>query len=358
MSKFCIFCGKKPDYKTKEHIIPQWLIKMTDHEDRKTAFGVKDEKQIIFPWMQYTFPACNICNEKYSGLEGRVKDVIHRLLNTEKLTQNNLSDLLDWIDKVRIGIWLGQSLLKGEKLIPNFYISQRIGISDRMLIINRSIEKDKGIAFTGTESLAFKFSPSCFSLTINHLTFFSYSSALLLSENMGFPFPENIKLYSDGKMALESMNIGKLKLTRPLLNGQIIIPAIKIYQTILKSNEGNIVSLPFNEYFIKNAILCKEDTLISKFFIIDDFSDYFDFLGTTDKILFKILGGYPRDILMLNTALVVFSHQKMEIERAMKSFEHLPDEEKKEQIDFFKFVLNENQILIDKIEKELRPTIE
>jgi len=29
MDKFCIFCGDKPQSKNLEHIIPQWLLKMT-----------------------------------------------------------------------------------------------------------------------------------------------------------------------------------------------------------------------------------------------------------------------------------------------------------------------------------------
>ncbi|MHB1107950.1 MAG: hypothetical protein ACYCZ2_16465 [Lutibacter sp.] len=233
MSKFCIFCGKKPENKTKEHVIPQWLIKMTDHKDRKTTFGIGSKGQINFPWMQYTFPACKVCNENYSSLEGRVKPIIENLLSHNVIKQVDIIDLLDWFDKVRVGIWLGQSLLNGEKLNPNFHINQRVGISDRLLVINQSIEKGKIITFTGTESLAFKFSPSCFALTINELTFFNYSSAFLLSENMGFPYPEQINTHPDGKLEVLNISKGKSKITRPLLDGKIINPSIKIYQTIL-----------------------------------------------------------------------------------------------------------------------------
>jgi len=356
MSKFCIFCGDKPDKKTKEHIIPQWLIKMTDHTGRKTGFGIKNDKPVIFPWEQYTFPACKACNEEYSDLEGRLKSLIERLLANEKVGQSDITDLLDWFDKVRIGIWLGQSLLHGEELSPNFYINQRVGISDRLLVIYRSIEEDKGIAFTGTESLAFKYSPSCFSLTINHLTFVSYSSAMLLSKNMGFPFPDKNELYPDGQMGVHNINSGLSEITRPLLNTKIIEPAVKIYQTILKSNAGKVIVEPIPDYLVRNSISYSESYFVSKPFIIDDFSEYFDFLDNDEMISFNIVHGYPRFILMPNTALIVFNHQNYEIERALDYFEHLPEKQRQGMIDFYKNIIELNNGYIKGIEEELRPT--
>ena len=313
-------------------------------------------KPIVFPWMQYTFPACKSCNEEYSNLEAKVKSIIERLLINETLSQKDLTDLLDWFDKVRIGIWLGQSLLHGEKLNPNFYIKQRVGISDRLLVVYRSIEEDKGLAFSGTESLAFKYSPSCFSLTINHLTFVNYSSAMLLSKNMGFPYPDKIELYPNGQIGVHKINPGLGKIIRPLLKTKIIEPAVKIYQTILKSNSGKIVLDPIPDYLIQNSIAYSESYFYSKPFVIDDFSDFFDFLNEDQVISFNIKQGYLRDVLMLNTALVVFKHQGLEIERALNSFEHLPEEQKKEQIDFYTKVLALNNKYIEMIEKELRPT--
>ena len=40
LPKFCVFCGKKPENKNKEHIIPQWLIKLTGDPNRKINLGV------------------------------------------------------------------------------------------------------------------------------------------------------------------------------------------------------------------------------------------------------------------------------------------------------------------------------
>jgi len=350
MSKFCIFCGEKPDQKTKEHIIPQWLIKLTDHEDRKTVFGLKDKGYVNFPWMRYTFPACKACNENYSELEGQVKAIIENLLVQKELSQNDLVTLLDWFDKVRIGLWLGQSLLNGDKLNPNFYINQRVGISDRLLVIYRSIETDKGILFTGTETLAFKFSPSCFALTINELTFLNYSSAFLLSRNMGFPYPETVKTYPNGQVEIYNMKKGDFKITRPILPCKIIKPAIKIYQTILKANVGSIIENPIPSYVTENSIECSKTVLKSKPFIINDLTDYFDFMQDNEGLKFELTSGHPKDLILHSTAIVVFKHQNYEIERALKTFEHLPEDEKKEQVDFYNYVLNQNNKILAKLE--------
>ncbi|KKN09837.1 hypothetical protein LCGC14_1042600 [marine sediment metagenome] len=39
MEKTCIFCGKSPENKTKERIIPKWLIEFTKQNYEKLPFG-------------------------------------------------------------------------------------------------------------------------------------------------------------------------------------------------------------------------------------------------------------------------------------------------------------------------------
>jgi len=354
MSKFCVFCGEKPTKKTKEHVIPQWLIKMTEHHGRQTAFGQVDGERIVFPWKKYTFPACKTCNEKYSELEGKIKVVIEKLLDFDELSQIDINNLLDWFDKVRIGLWLGQSLINGEELNPKFYINQRIGISDRLLIINRSFENYKCIVFSGTNSLAFKYTPSCFSLTINNLTFVNYSSAMLLTKNMGFPYPDDFFLSENGQMGFSKINKGLNKVVRPLLSGHIIEPAIKIYQTILAVNGDSIINTPVSNYMINNSISYSDTKLISKLFIIDDFSDYFGFLQDNEKVTFNLTTGYPFESLLKSTAIVVFKHQNIEIERALKTFDRLPEDLKKQTIELYKNMRILNNKFISNIEQELQ----
>jgi len=112
VSKFCVFCGDIPNDKTKEHVVPQWLIKLTGDPKRQAFFGLrkssdKDTKERIFSFDQFTFPACNACNEEYSYLEALVKPILSDVLAGNEVTSIKLSILLDWMDKIRIGLWLG-----------------------------------------------------------------------------------------------------------------------------------------------------------------------------------------------------------------------------------------------------------
>ena len=39
LEKRCIFCGKKPSEKNREHIIPRWLIALTGDPKREWYLG-------------------------------------------------------------------------------------------------------------------------------------------------------------------------------------------------------------------------------------------------------------------------------------------------------------------------------
>jgi len=38
-TKYCVFCGKPPSDKNKEHVLPHWLIKMTGDPNRVVNLG-------------------------------------------------------------------------------------------------------------------------------------------------------------------------------------------------------------------------------------------------------------------------------------------------------------------------------
>jgi hypothetical protein len=86
----------------------QWLIELTGPPKRTVNFGVNPltGKQPRFDWSSFAFPACSSCNEKYSDLEGAVKPIVERLLGRIPITGYEFVKLLDWLDKVRIGLWL------------------------------------------------------------------------------------------------------------------------------------------------------------------------------------------------------------------------------------------------------------
>lgn len=89
VEKFCVFCGDKPNKKTREHIIPQWLIKMTGKASRQINIppifslyiSIEEYKQKLgrkFSFNNFTLPACESCNNKYSKLEQNTKKNIRK----------------------------------------------------------------------------------------------------------------------------------------------------------------------------------------------------------------------------------------------------------------------------------------
>lgn len=135
MAQQCIFCGKKPENKNKEHVIPQWLSKLVGSYDHVCNFGALTEKQITFG--KLTFPACTACNTKFGDLEAATKIILDKVLAGNAITATEINTLLDWFDKIRVGMWLGQLMLVDEKrdIEPQFHIADRIGTKDRMLIV-------------------------------------------------------------------------------------------------------------------------------------------------------------------------------------------------------------------------------
>ncbi|WP_455289434.1 hypothetical protein [Vibrio parahaemolyticus] len=53
--KYCVFCGEEPQNKNKEHVLPQWLLKMTGAPKRVVNFGYNyaNEKEIKFDWSSF-----------------------------------------------------------------------------------------------------------------------------------------------------------------------------------------------------------------------------------------------------------------------------------------------------------------
>jgi hypothetical protein len=205
----CIFCGKAPESKTKEHIFPQWLLKMTGFHSKDTSVGTNwaTGKEIIFPAKNYTFPACDSCNNKFSSLEGQVKGIIERLIEDTDVNGSDLELLLDWFDKIRIGAWLGVSYMNKSSfdLPPNFYINDRVGIKDRYLSVTNTYLPDKTLNWSGANTLTFMASPTALALRVNNLVFVSASTDFLVSKSVGFPF-------ASWEMQMPGSKIGHFKL--------------------------------------------------------------------------------------------------------------------------------------------------
>ena len=107
------------------------------------------------------FPACDECNNRYSALESAAKLVMVKVLTLKSLSALELEVLLDWLDKVRVGIWLGMRYLEGDPfgIQPNFHVTQRLGTKDQALIIYRTIEGRRRWATFATSTPAFHLHP-------------------------------------------------------------------------------------------------------------------------------------------------------------------------------------------------------
>jgi hypothetical protein len=216
--KFCIFCGRFPNSKNKEHVIPQWLIKLTGNPKRVVNFGDDFTEDLkTFDWTSFVFPSCVSCNENWSNLESKVRPVIEKIIDFKEIKNEEIFFLLDWIDKVRVGLWLGYYYLfnNPEGIEPHFFINSRTAKEDRLLnihIFNKSASD--GINAFGIETPIFKRQPSCFGLRINNILLVSVSDSFLVSGVCGFtPYPKNISIDKKGSYRLSDF-VYKKKITK------------------------------------------------------------------------------------------------------------------------------------------------
>jgi hypothetical protein len=246
MSKFCVFCGERPVDKSDEHIIPMWLIELTGDPKRDAHFGIDLKKGSArsFSFDQFKFPACSECNAHFSELEGMAKKAVLRILKRRVIFAEHLEILLDWLDKVRVWLWLaGQYLNKDFIAIDrNFYISKRMGAYDRTLHICYIKSKTTGVAFVGTHFPVFYFNPVCFGIRINDVLISNFSSAMINARNMGFPHVEISaveKKHVEGKVVKGSGSVKTPINALPRIRGSLCA-----HQAILNKGMDTFVMTP------------------------------------------------------------------------------------------------------------------
>lgn len=240
-NRFCVFCGSPPEKKNREHILPQWLLEFTGDPKRVVNFGTnfKNGKTIRFDWSNFCVPACESCNTEFADLEARAKAYVLRLVGREALSSIEYSDFMDWLDKVRVGIWIAYHFIQGNptNIDPSFYIKTRICQKDRMIAIYPIAGDEVGLNAFGVESLVFHSQPSCFALRINDILILNMSSDYLFSARCGFPFPKTLYTTLDGDNPY-LMHLSDFEITRrvkhPLLRKKIAKPSIHLYQPIMK----------------------------------------------------------------------------------------------------------------------------
>jgi hypothetical protein len=257
MEKRCIFCGNPPTSKNKEHVIPEWLIELTGDPKRPwhlgVDFGDPEKPARRFSADQYQFPACEACNSRYSDLEGRTKAHMTKVLGNQSLSAAEWDDFLDWFDKVRIGLFIGNMMLNKDLPIPNpkFFIDQRMGTKDRCVLVYPLKEKPMGLRFIGASDAVFFHSPTSF----NGVLFVNLSSDFLLAPRMGFPYPRTIEAVEDRTRAGDFAAHFRVKL--PFIRFSFYPAAIGVYQAILNSelmSDETYAGLTAHDY-VKTKVL-------------------------------------------------------------------------------------------------------
>lgn len=236
--KNCIFCGENVSEKTKEHIIPQWLMKLTGDPNRQIKVGL-NLPQIMdgtlggnpvrqFSFKSFQFPACSKCNSAYSDLEVITKSIVEKILNNEDISVKELDVLMDWFDKIRTGLWLGFMQLNKNiaNIDPKFAVDKRISSKDRMLAIYKFDHITDGINFIGSDTFVFQYLPSCFGFRINNYYFLNISFEFIFSKNLGFPFINKFtQMQGTDNFYLELKNgtntIKHNVLPKPILEGNL-----------------------------------------------------------------------------------------------------------------------------------------
>lgn len=198
-AKFCVFCGRAPSAKNREHIVPRWLLELTGGR-RDAYFGRQWSspglEKRTYSWDSFAFPACEACNSRWAGLEANVHSIVRRMDEGDQLAAADLYLLLDWFDKVRVGLWLAMIYLNSNyrAIIPQYHIDDRVGSQDRMILIHEAQEPVQGIAMVGVDLPIFHTMPSVMYFVINHLHFISLSKPFLLAERFGWPVLHNMKM--------------------------------------------------------------------------------------------------------------------------------------------------------------------
>lgn len=241
--KTCVFCGQPPQDKSKEHVIPRWLLRLTGNEKRTAFFGVRftGGPDVLaaqrHDFASYTVPACSACNNHYARLEEASKLAVEGIIAQKPITSLEVEALFDWLDKVRVGLWLA-GRLRGTNLFrattPNFHISDRIGSADRWARLTL-LPKDvgEGLTYAGVGTPLFGSMPSAFSIRINNLLIQNASSPRIVSRWLGLPYPSINRVRTpDGPLYRTEMEFGKNRLLsgfmeygKPMRGVEIVQPA-------------------------------------------------------------------------------------------------------------------------------------
>lgn len=242
--KVCVFCNKNPINKNKEHVIPDWLIELTGYKNRLASFVGVGTKINQFSFTAFTFPACEVCNSKYSSLENENKKIVKKLLNRDKIASSDLELLMDWLDKVRIGLWLGSIMYSKNPfgIEPHFGAATRPK-KDRVLIISLTTERSLRLNFSGFNDSLFHFLPCFFFVYINGICLMSLSNDSLLFNLIPLPNFKRITESREGAAVVQFLPVNHNDVTFPYIGKRFTVIAQVNYPQVMDK-----------KYFVSNEL--------------------------------------------------------------------------------------------------------
>ncbi|MFP3405671.1 hypothetical protein SB757_13550 [Pseudomonas sp. SIMBA_065] len=263
-TKFCVFCGRPPESKSREHVLPQWLLRLTGDPNRTVSMGYsyKGKREISFSWSSLVTPACESCNNEYASLESEVRPILEAILERQSLPVSKYCVLLDWLDKVRVGLWLNYHHLMGNptEIKPSFFVGSRMRKKDRFVSIYPMKGSAKGLNAYGVETLSFHAAPTAFGLRVNNLFIVNCSSDYIFSGRCGLPYPTSMHFQLDGENH-GCLQLGEFKATQkiksPLFGFKLHKPAISLFQPIMQNaiTDSDHESLPLGVGLMDKAYL-------------------------------------------------------------------------------------------------------
>lgn len=240
-TRLCIFCGKEPSNKTDEHVLPHWLIKLTGEPKRQALVSLRHDPQKRISFDKLQFPACDDCNLRYGDeLERPTSIVVRKMLRREPISAREVSYLLDWVDKIRVGIWLGYHVLEDKRYYdfePHFYINDRVGQRDHLLFVSATAKGGHGLQWHPPEDVLFATTPCFFWLRINSLFIISLSYNTIVSEALELPFFEKVGEGRGGRYRFELKPLPSNSLRLPDFGRKYRVLAQIIYPRKLEAVE-------------------------------------------------------------------------------------------------------------------------
>lgn len=260
LAKLCVFCGAEPRDEFKQRVLPEWLLELSGDARRVVPLGLDWEtgKSRELALDEFQLPACSECGERNAALEGRVAPLMARVSRGEGLLGREYGELLDWFDKLRIGLWLGHLLLFRNPfgIAPNFASESRLGSKDRILLVVPIDPGQQGLTPLASWTPAFQLSPGAFGLVVNGMLFVNLAADFLIAKRAGFPYPISGRYDLEGRQAVVDKFAATRQLQHPLLSKGLSKPSVFLAQAIFQGPE----ELRQEGYFQEGLFLQRDGT--------------------------------------------------------------------------------------------------